>query len=181
MKTTFIPLALAVALLTGCAANVPSGIDPAYHAVDTAMLGEWNGPNNTTVEIEHLGGSAFELEVSDAKDEATYRGHLLDISGKKFAEVSVFQPDQKTEVPVYLYAMVEVSGDTMVHKPIKAEWLAEQSRNLPSAIYRSTADEQPGSGGVVVRDRAAMLELLRKASTDPSAFGATETLTRKKK
>lgn len=173
--------ALAASLLISMPActTVPSGIDPAYHTTDTSFLGTWSSPRGTTVTIDHLGGAAFDMIVSDGTESASYHGHLLEVGGAKFAEVSVFQPGDTREIPVYIYAMVDVNGNTMLHKPIRSEWMAQESRTLPDAIYHSTSQEQPGSGGVVVRDRSAMLTLLRKAASDPSAFGPAETLTRK--
>ncbi len=184
LATLFTALTLTLAACTA----VPSGIDPAYQVTDSALLGDWVSKNGTKVEIEHAGGKAFEVEVSDARSKATYRGHLLEISGKRFAEVSVHQPDGNTngtpsgknDAPVYYYAMVEISGDTMTHHPLRAEWLDQQSKNLPGAIYKSTSQEQPGSGGLIVQDRTAMLELLKKAASDPTAFSPAETLNRTK-
>lgn len=176
-----VTMLLAAALLTGCAAQIPSGIDPAFHAsgaADLGMLGHWKSARGTEVVITHMGGAAFEMDVTDGSTSAVYRGHLLAVGGARFAEVSVFQPEGSREIPVYVYALVELSGDSMVHKPLRAEWLAQESSRLPGAIYHSTAQEQPGSGGVVVRDRGAMLELLRKAASDPAAFGPGETLQR---
>lgn len=168
-------LLLAVSACT----TVPSGIDPAYQTPDTSFLGTWTSQRGTTVKIDHLGGAAFDMVVSDGAESASYRGHLLEVGGAQFAEISVFQPGEKNEIPVYIYAMVDVNESTMIHKPIRPEWMAQESRTLPGAIYHSTSQEQPGSGGVVVRDRSAMLTLLRKAAADPSAFGPAETLTRK--
>jgi hypothetical protein len=162
----------------GCQSGVASGIDPSYQVVEATMLGTWTAANGTKVEIESAGGRAFAVEVEDKTSEAEYRGHLLEIGGKRFAEVSLYQPDRKDAVPVYHYAMVEIAGDVMIHRPLRAEWMAEASRSMPGSIFHSTATEQPGSGGVVVRDRSAMLEMLRKAASDPAALGAAEELKR---
>lgn len=180
MKSSLIATVIVslLAVIPACT-TVPSGIDPSYHTLDTSFLGTWTSQRGTTVTIDHLGGAAFDMIVSDGTEAASYRGHLLEVGGAKFAEVSVFQPGDKNEIPVYIYAMVDVNGNTMIHKPIRPEWMAQESRTLPDAIYHSTSQEQPGSGGVVVRDRSAMLTLLRKAAADPSAFGPAETLTRK--
>ncbi|MCC6426215.1 MAG: hypothetical protein IT435_05290 [Phycisphaerales bacterium] len=179
MKRVAMFACLMMGLAAGCS-SVPSGIDPSYHTRDSRLLGDWTATRGAQVEVSYAGGDAFRLEVEDSTSEATYRGHLLDIAGKKIAEVSVYQPDRSDAVPVYHYAMVEINGDTMTHRPLKAEWLAEASKSSPGAVYKSTAEAQPGSGGLVVRDGAAMLEVLRKAAGDEGAWGAAETLTRKK-
>lgn len=171
---------LAITLLAGCQSGPPGGIDPAYQIVDRSMEGNWTTANGTKVEIEALGNRAFEAEFDDGKTEATYQGHLLSINGKKFIEISLFQPDRRSEIPVYHYALVEEIGETITHRPLRPEWLAEASKSMPDAIYRSTAQEQPGSGGLVVRDNAAMLEVLKKAASDPGAFGPAEKLARVK-
>lgn len=173
-------LAGALAWGAGCA-SVPSGVDPSYQVVDSSMLGSWTSPAGTSIQIDRVGTQAFEIELHDGTSDAKYRGHLLSIDGKRFVEVSLFQPEKSSEVPVYHYAMVdEIGPDALTHRPIKAQWLAEASRNIAGAIYQSTAQEQPDTGGVVVRNRGAMLQILRKASNDPSAFGPPETLKRKK-
>lgn len=169
---------IAAMAIGGCQ-SVPSGIDPAYQVVDTTMLGDWKAANGTDVEIEEIGARGFEIEFDDGKSEAKYRGHLLEIGGKRFVEISLFQADDRSQVPVYHYALVEeIAADTLTHRPLRPEWLAEAGKNLQGAIYRSMAEEQPGSGGLVVRDRAAMVELLQKAAGDPNAFGPAETLKR---
>ncbi|MBL8963150.1 MAG: hypothetical protein KF787_11495 [Phycisphaeraceae bacterium] len=166
--------------LAGCRGAPPAGVDPAYQVADLGMLGDWRTDEGVEIGVDSLGRAGFIVKIRSADDSATYRGHLLEVAGMRFIEVSVHQPDRDGSVPVYHYAAVERIGDVMTHRPIRADWLASASAGMPEAIYRSTAESSPGSGGVVVRERQAMLELLRKAASDPAALGPAERLVRVK-
>lgn len=173
-------LVAVLGLMSGCRGTPPAGVDSAYQVMDFGMLGDWRTDQGVDVGVAGLGRRGFEARIRSGEDSATYRGHLLEVAGMRFIEVSVHQPSGDQSVPVYHYAAVLRSGDEMTHRPIRAEWLASASAGMPDAIYRSTAGTSPGSGGVVVKDRGAMLELLRRAASDPSAFGPDERLTRVK-
>src|SRR5262249_11910301 len=102
-----------------------------------------------------------------------YDVDLLDIAGKRFVEIAVHQPDKKS-VPVYMYGRLDIKGDNLTYSRMRNEWLERAVKGMPGAAYKSTADVQPNTGGVVVKDVTQMHELLEKAAADPNAFGEPE-------
>lgn len=180
MKNAFVVMS---ALFLAACACPRGGVDSSSRTTDSAYLGDWKSAAGTDVKIESGRGGSFVITVADPKERQAFRGHLLAIDGKHVAEISVYDPGAeksppKDAVPVFHYALVGVSGDTMTHAPLRPEWLKGAVQGKSGAVYGSTSQIVGGSGSVVVKDAAMMKELLTRAVHDAGAFGPTDTLTR---
>lgn len=176
-------LALATGLV-GCASAPPPGLPAATHSIDTAFLGTWVASSKAQATIAPGPAGSFKVTVNDGAATRDLRGYLVKIDNRELCELQVYQPEgqerERNAVPVYHYAQVSVKGDTLTHTPLKAEWLKQQTKGSPNTTYVTTSELIAGSGGAVVRDGSAMLELLKKALKDPAAFEKPEVLTRQK-
>lgn len=173
-----LPLALAAC------AGPRGGVDSSTHTTDSAYVGSWKSASETVIAISSGRDQSFRIWVTDPHESTERAGYLLDIDGKQVAEISVYDPaadnaHSKESLPVYHYALVSVSGNTMTHAPLRPEWLKSAVQGKSGAVYGSTSQIIGGSGSVVVKDAAMMKALLVKAVHDKDAFGPTDTLQRR--
>lgn len=169
-------------MIAGCASAPPVGLPAGTHVQDAGYAGRWTDSAGREVVVKPASRRSFRLTIRDAEQTENFRGHLVEVDGRRLCEISVFDPGARDGkgVPVFHYALVERQGDTLKHAPLRSEWLRQAVAGARGAAYIETSQAASGSGGAVVQDGDAMRELLRKALADPAAFGSPEVLTRAK-
>lgn len=170
-----------LAALGGCkgsGANTERTVFGNQDRADPRILaGDWEGREGLVVSIRETAAGGLRI-WSNADPETEYAGMLIDVGGRTIVEVPLSDEHamDSDAAPVSLFARVWVAGDTLTSQPLRAEWL-EARGSAESGIVRAPLAQ--GEGHVTVGDPAAMRDLLRRASADDTAWGASERYRRK--
>jgi hypothetical protein len=148
--------------------------DVATQVTDPSFEGKWASNAGRSAVIKHVSKNDYTAAITDKTGTTTYHVDLLDIAGKRFVEISVHEPEKKADVPVYMYARLDIKGDELAYRRMRNEWLEKTVKGMQGVAYKSTAEVQPNTGGAVVKDADQMHALLEKAAADPTAFGDPE-------
>lgn len=139
------------------------------------LVGRWQHPAGHVVEISDMSFERYGVRVERADGSVSERmiGRLTEAGGATFLELLINNPADD-EPPVYHYARVEASGDSLRHAPLNPDWLAAQ---VDGSALRAGATEA-GQPVAVTTDPDALRAVLARAATDPAAFQPAETLRR---
>lgn len=169
-----------IAGIAGCETGPEGGVSDSMHRSESRYIGNWRTSTGDLLMVKDASGDAFTIEHAAPGGNKRYKAYAVDVGGKSMWEVTLFRPEKESGVPVYNYYLVEGSGDAISATAIRSEWLEKTVKEMNAGSYKSTGDLLPGTGGAIVKDRAAMEAMLERAVKDPSAFGQPETLTRVK-
>ncbi|MEM7628988.1 MAG: hypothetical protein AAF356_06150 [Planctomycetota bacterium] len=173
-------LAAATLALCGCAAG--SGLFPKDQRVDAETIdGDWLDADGQLVMLDSTVGGGLSIVAApgdNGEPSEQYTGVLFDINGVTVMEVLLSTDLQRGNAPVYHYARLDLqdSGRSLVHQPLRSDWLNDQA-GAASGVRSEQADDG-SSVQVTVGDPGAMRGLLRRAVRDDGAWGEPETLTR---
>jgi len=166
--------------LVGCASpeRAPE-VAPAI-AMDS-LAGRWSAPAGRTWEIRRRGEASYSVRAVLPSTPQEFTASVREIGGVKFLEVSIFAPGNRAGVPVFLYGTVEVAGNTMTFRRVRADWLEREVRAMGTDVrlaFVSTGEIERGTGGLVVRSQRALVELLERAVGNEEALAPAEVGTR---
>ncbi len=124
-----------------------------------SLAGRWNTAAGKTWEFQRRGVATYNARSVLPSTPQEYRATVREIGGAKFLEVSFLAPCNSAGVPVFLYTTVEVAGDTMTLRRVRAEWLEREvrgdwatgvclHRQHRARHERAGCSEPAGAGGV---------------------------------
>ncbi len=163
--------------LVGCASQERAPeVSPAIEM--DSLAGRWNAPAGKTWEIRRRGSASYSVRSVLPSTPQEFTATVREFGGARFLEVSFFAPGNRAGVPVFLYGTVEVAGNTMKFRRVRADWLEREVRNDGRLTFVSTGDVERGTGGLVVRSQRALAELLARAVGNEEALAPAEVGTR---
>lgn len=168
--------ALATVQLTGCKTHQSAVFAKSEVVSPASLTGTWTAADGRTFTIRETPGGGLRIKGPEGE----HTGVLVDVAGRSIIEIPMSDPARMGDdaSPVYHYGLVRVSGgDTMEHQGLNAAWLVGQQQGSSAIVAAPLAS---GAGTVTATDPETMRGLLKKAATDPSAWGVKETLTRTK-
>ncbi len=163
--------------LVGCASQERAPeVSPAIEM--DSLAGRWNAPAGKTWEIRRRASASYSVRSVLPSTPQEFTATVREFGGAKFLEVSFFAPGNRAGVPVLLYGTVEVAGNTMKFRRVRADWLEREVRDDGRLTFVSTGDVERGTGGLVVRSQRALAELLERAVGNEDALAPAEVGTR---
>ena len=162
-------------ILAGGCGSSPSPVFAKSERVSASSIaGTWVASDGREFSIRETPGGG--LVISDGG--TSHTGVLVNIGGSTIIEIPMSDPSRMSDdaAPVYHYGLVRVSGSTMEHQPLNPAWLSGEQQNSSAIVAAPLAS---GAGTVTATDPETMRGLLKKAASDPNAWGKKETLTRK--
>jgi len=139
-----------------------------------SLAGRWNTAAGKTWEFQRRGVATYNARSVVPSTPQEYRATVREIGGAKFLEVSFLAPGNSAGVPVFLYTTVEVAGDTMTLRRVRAEWLEREVRGDGRLAFVSTGNIERGTGGLAVRSQRALVDLLERAVGNEEALAEAE-------
>jgi len=186
--SALVVVAMAVALLGGCA----SAVSPLYTntdgITDPAIAGTWVGnerDNQSTVRIEKLNDSSYGVTVHDQKsgDDSVYDAHLVRLGHVSFADLLLTNyrhAGQDVDLPAGAIALHEIvkyqiTGNELSVSSIDGDALAKAARQAGFSLQLRDTEKSGGSTIIL----STTPELRRYFSAHPAdIFGTAEDLTR---
>ena len=159
-------------LVGGCASQElrPEEVEISKHPLG----GRWRTAEGKTWEIRQRAVDSYSVRSVLPSTRQQFTATVRWFGGARFLEVSIFAPGNRAGVPVFLYGTVEVVGDTMTFRRVRADWLEREVRGDGRLTFVSTGDIERGTGGLVVRSQLALAELMARAAGNEEALAPAE-------
>lgn len=164
----------AAGVLAGCASGPASGLPEGSRIVYDRLFGEWRSPDAAAFRVEPGPEDSVIVTVADEPRPTRYVGWHVEVPGGRLLELSL----DGSKSPSFYYSHVRVRGDELSTRSLQEQWL--RANAVRGAVAVGDPQIDGAEGGALVRDRAAMEDLLRRALTDPGAFTEPEVYTRVK-
>ena len=164
-KLTFVLLAGAAALFTGC---IVTSVYPFYHEkqllFEQALLGNWSDIKDPADQwkFEAEGTNAYRLTCTSGGKTSVMSAHCFKLSGLIFLDLASGEIKDETPappIPSHLLLRVIQLTPTFKMVPMKYEWLQELLAKEPKAIrHYILPDEKPEDGRIVLTADTAELQ-----------------------